>query len=134
MYLKVEVNKDVFLSLEIGAADVCAVRWTHDTDVLSLVFVIVGILNLALACSCRHIYEYCVGTHRIILPRGSGYGFSRVGNAQIQTMNRQNANLCSKSFLDKNNTYNLYVTANQIALHRTRFTRCTIKVIISQGH
>ena len=100
MYLKVEVNKDVFLSLEIGAADVCAVRWTHDTDVLSLVFVIVGILNLALACSCRHIYEYCVGTHRIILPRGFliGYGISRVGKAQIQTMNRRIANICSESF------------------------------------
>ena len=35
MYLKVEVNKDVFLSLEIGAAEVCAVRWTYDSGVLS---------------------------------------------------------------------------------------------------
>ena len=30
-----EVNKDGILSLEIGAAEVCAVRWTYDSDVLS---------------------------------------------------------------------------------------------------
>jgi len=49
---------------------------------------------------CQHIYEYCIGTHRIILPRGFmiGYGISRVGKAQIQMMNRQIANLILKSF------------------------------------
>jgi len=53
------------------------------------------VFKLALERECQHIYEYCVGTNRIILPRGFliGYGISRVGKAQIQTMNRQIANL-----------------------------------------
>jgi len=47
--------------------------------------------------------------------------------AQTQLTNSQFA---TKS-LDQYNLYNLQVTATQIAFHCTRFTRCTIKVIIT---